>query len=378
MFDGNERNNRNDKISYILVSFLISTIFPNHKYNNKSKNHPLLSFIRSNVPSFMSVIWALFSYISGMLIVYFCIVEILAPVSNENHTEEVIQITPGMGVLKIGKLLEEKGLIKSAFVFQAVSVVKGDYHSLKAGNYAISSNMSMMQILKRISSGDGISYRFTIPEGFTIMEIAELWEEKGLGSAEDFIKELNDPLIAKKYGILADSLEGYLFPDTYIFSYGISERDAIFMMLDQFFKKVPDITDKNLSDLSMHEIISLASIIEKEAKVEEERPLISAVFHNRLHSDQKLESCATVLYGLGYPHRELNYNDLRDPTSRYNTYVYKGLPPGPICNPGISSILAAVNPSKENYFYFVSKNDGTHYFTEDYNDFLRAKKKYRG
>lgn len=377
MFDGNERNNRNDKILHILISYLMSYVFPSQKYNTR-KTLPLSDFIRLIIRFPISIIWTMFSFITGILIIYLCIFEILAPINRENYTEEIIQITPGMGVSEIGKLLKEKGLIKNAFVFQAVSLIKGKYNSLKAGNYAISSNMDLLQILKRISSGDGVFYRFTIPEGFTEVEIAKLWEEKGLGNASDFTKELSDPLIAKKYGISAESLEGYLFPDTYIFSYGISEREAIIMMLDQFFKKVPGVIDKSLSSLPMHEIITLASIIEKEAKVEEERPLISAVFHNRLRLDQKLESCATVLYGLGYPHRELNYNDLRDPTSRYNTYVYKGLPPGPICNPGLSSIIAAVNPSKENYLYFVSKNDGTHYFTEDYNDFIRAKKKYRG
>lgn len=377
MFSCEERNNRSDKVSHILVSYLISYVFPSRKYN-KSKIYSLPDFVRSIIPFSISIIWTIFSYIVGFFIVYFCIAEILAPVSNEHYSEDIIQITPGMGVLEIGKLLEGKGFIKNAFIFQFVSLLKGNYHSLKAGNYAISSNMSMLAILERISSGNGVFYRFTIPEGFTTIEIARLWEEKGLGRACDFMKELSNPSIAKKYGISANSLEGYLFPDTYIFSYGISEREAIFMMLDQFFKKVPSIIDKSLSELSMHEIISLASIIEKEAKVEKERPLISAVFHNRLRLDQKLESCATVLYGLGYPQRELNYHDLKDPTSYYNTYVYKGLPPGPICNPGISSILAAVNPSKENYLYFVSKNDGTHYFTEDYNDFLRAKKKYRG
>ncbi|MGQ9608872.1 MAG: endolytic transglycosylase MltG [bacterium] len=377
MFGGNERNNRNDKILHIIISYLTSYVFPSQKYNTY-KILPLSDFIRLIVRFPISIIWTMFSFITGILIIYLCIFEILAPINRENYTEEIIQITPGMGVSEIGKLLKEKGLIKDAFVFQAVSLIKGDYNSLKAGNYAISSNMDLLQILKRISSGDGVFYRFTIPEGFTKLEIAKLWEEKGLGNASDFTKELSDPLIAKKYGITAESLEGYLFPDTYIFSYGISEREAILMMLDQFFKKVPGVIDKSLSSLPMHEIITLASIIEKEAKVEEERPLISAVFHNRLRLDQKLESCATVLYGLGYPHRELNYNDLRDPTSRYNTYVYKGLPPGPICNPGLSSIIAAVNPSKENYLYFVSKNDGTHYFTEDYNDFIRAKKKYRG
>jgi len=130
-------------------------------------------------------------------------------------------------------------------------------------------------------------------------------------------------------------------------------------------------------NLSLHEIISLASIIEKEAKVSEERPIISAVFYNRLKLGMKLESCSTVLYGLGYPDRKLTYDDLRNASMLYNTYVYSGLPPGPICNPGLSSIMAAINPSDVKYIYFVSKNDGTHHFTENYNDFLTAKRKYQ-
>jgi UPF0755 protein len=130
-------------------------------------------------------------------------------------------------------------------------------------------------------------------------------------------------------------------------------------------------------NFSLHEVISLASIIEKEAKVEYERPIISAVFHNRLRLGRKLESCVTVLYSLGYPRRKLTERDLRNTRSPYNTYIHPGLPPGPICNPGLGSITAALNPSKDRYLYFVSKYDGTHYFAESYREFLNAKRKYQ-
>jgi len=320
------------------------------------------------------------SYLFGLAIFYSCFTEITSPVGSVPKIEDIMQIDPGMGVINIGSILEKKGFIRNALAFQLVSILNGSDRSLKAGNYLINSDMSMLQIIRLIASGDNVLYRFTIPEGFTALEIAGLWEQKGFGNASDFIRELNDPEIAKKYNISSVNLEGYLFPDTYLIPHSLTEHEAINMMIEQFNRKVPEIIgakSKNIN-LSNYEIISLASIIEKEAKVENERPLISAVFHNRLRLDQKLESCATVLYSLGYPDRKLTYNDLRDVSSDYNTYVYKGLPPGPICNPGLNSIIAAVNPSKDKYLYFVSKNDGTHYFTENYNDFLRAKKKYQG
>jgi len=213
----------------------------------------------------------------------------------------------------------------------------------------------------------------------TIAEIAEIWENEGFGTSRKFIKASSDTSLKNKHNIESDSLEGYLFPDTYIFPYGISEHEAIENMLAQFSKKMLELleTANPARDLSLHEIISLASIIEKEAKVNEERPIISAVFRNRLNLGMKLESCSTVLYGLGYPDRELTYDDLRNASMLYNTYVYSGLPPGPICNPGLSSIMAALNPSDVKYIYFVSKNDGTHHFTENYSDFLSAKRKYQ-
>jgi len=213
-----------------------------------------------------------------------------------------------------------------------------------------------------------------------LFQIAKLWESKGLGKVEDFINASQDKKIHEKHNMESDSLEGYLFPDTYFFSFGVSEQEAIYQMLSLFNKRTSYLMAEKPADmkLSNSEIITLASIIEKEAKVAYEKPIISAVFHNRLKQGKKLESCATVLYSLGYPERELTNDDLRDPSSPYNTYVYECLPPGPICNPGIESIKAALNPSNDKYLYFVSKNDGTHHFAETYKDFLKAKRKFLG
>ena len=323
--------------------------------------------------------------VCGILIFCLCILYLLSPVGGTDATEEV-RISSGMSATEIGSLLAKKGLIRTPLLFRLASALNGSSRSLQAGEYALNTDMSTFQILRKITSGEAILDRFTIPEGFTLAQIARLWEEREFGVAADFAKASRDPAIRGKYGISSDSLEGYLFPDTYLFPRGISERQAINEMLHQFNNKVSSLVgdegiarhsaDSELA-LSRHEVISLASIIEKEAKMDDEKPIISAVFHNRLRRGYKLESCATVLYGLGYPDRKLTDEDLKNPGSPYNTYVHKDLPPGPICSPGLVSISAALNPSEDNYLYFVSKNDGTHYFAVKYRDFLNAKRKYQ-
>jgi len=328
-----------------------------------------------------------FQYAYGILLSYLCVSRLLEPVEGPSATEEIVMISPGMSAMQIGSLLAKRGYIRSAFLFRLTSALNGTSQSLKAGEYVLNANMSMFQIMGKIAAGEVALYRFTIPEGFTLSQIARRWEDEGFGAATDFIQVSRDPAMRKKHGIDSNDLEGYLFPDTYTFSHGISEREAIDGMLSQFSKKISRLMNAETGlkpasaeiNLSRHEVVSLASIIEKEAKVEHEKPIISAVFHNRLRRGLKLQSCATVLYGLGYPRRKLTNRDLKDTSSPYNTYVYKGLPPGPICNPGESSIAAALNPSKDNYLYFVSKNDdtGTHYFAKNYKDFQKAKRKYQ-
>ena len=345
---------------------------------------PLLRGLKSSLLWRKSVL-ALGLCVCIILIFCLCILHLLSPVGGPDATEEV-RVSSGMSATEIGFLLAKKGLIRNPLLFRLASALNGSSRSLQAGEYALNTDMSTLQILRKITEGEAVLDRFTIPEGFTLSQIAGLWEERGFGVAADFVEASRDPDTRGKYGISFDSLEGYLFPDTYLFPRGISERQAINEMLHQFSNKVSNLvgnesiarhSDDSELALSRHEVISLASIIEKEAKIDDEKPIISAVFHNRLRRGYKLESCATVLYGLGYPDRKLTDEDLKDTGSPYNTYVHKGLPPGPICNPGLISISAALNPSEDNYLYFVSKNDGTHYFAVKYRDFLNAKKKYQ-
>jgi len=362
---------------------LCKVIFSVHDANllgSQKKIHPIISDLKLGISKSGTVITLIILYMFGILLFYSCISQLISPVGGSMITKGVIRVNPGMNIVGVGALLAEKGFVRSPFIFQLAGILSGSSRSLKAGDYSVNTAMSITDILKRIVSGETILYKFTIPEGFTVNEIARIWEEAGFGTSAKFLEVASDPSLRSKYNIRSDSLEGYLFPNTYMFSSGISEKEAIETMLNQFMKEVSPVVEKKVVDInfSLHEIITLASIIEKEAKVEEERPIISAVFHNRLKQDMKLESCPTVLYGLGYPDRNLTYDDLRNANLKCNTYVYKGLPPIPICNPGIKSIIAAINPTNDNFLYFVSKNDGTHYFTQNYNDFLSAKRKYQG
>lgn len=348
------------------------------KANNSLK--PFISDLRQAMSNSKIALSIIFLYAFGIIIAYSCLTQMVAPVGGKPITEKVVRVNAGMSVMAIGKLLESNGLVRSSLIFELASMFSGSSHALKAGHYAINTGMSIPEIIKKIASGETLVYKFTIPEGLTIAEIAKIWEVEGFGTSAKFMEALNDPALYAKYGIKTNSLEGYLFPETYIFPYGISEKDAIEKMLSLFNEKVSEAFAKapSINNLSLPEIVTLASIIEKEARVADERAIISAVFRNRLKLGMKLESCPTVLYELGYPNRELTYDDLRNGSLLHNTYVYQGLPPGPICNPGISSIIAAINPSNDKYLYFVSKNDGTHHFAENYNDFLNAKNKYQG
>jgi len=331
------------------------------------------------------IVVAILSLACGIFLFCLCSYNLLGPVDRSSPAEETVFIRHGMNAAEIGSVLTERGFIRSVHLFRLASKLRGASKSLKAGEYVFSKDMSMLQILRKIEDGITVLYKFTIPEGFALRQIARLWEEKGFGLAVDFMEVARDPAMLEKYSVNSKNLEGYLFPDTYMFPHRISEREAVEKMLHQFGEKMSLLSEvgnmanygsKDLT-LSRHEIISLASIIEREAKVEQEKPIISAVFYNRLMRGRKLESCATVLYSLGYPRRKLTDGDLKNTQSPYNTYLHEGLPPGPICSPGLGSIAAAFNPSDDKYLYFVSKNDGTHYFAETYRDFLNAKRKYR-
>ena len=221
--------------------------------------------------------------------------------------------------------------------------------------------------------------KITIPEGFSVEEIGGKLEENGFCTKEEFVDAVNSyqlPDFIEEKDKTRYNLEGFLYPDTYYIKKGTSAEDIITIMLERFksvMNEVKEDVNLALDDSKMYDVITIASMIEKEARVDEDRPLIASVIYNRLNEDMKLQLDATVLYSLGY-HVETVLNRHLEIDSPYNTYKYKGLPEGQICNPGIESIKAALQPAESNYIYYILQNDGAHYFTDNYDDFLNKKK----
>ncbi len=285
-----------------------------------------------------------------------------------SNTKEEIIIKPGMGAKDIANLLTEKGIIPHPYLFMFVARLYGKDRDIKAGKYILRKDMSLFEILKTIVEGRGVLEAVTIPEGLTSQQIAEILYKRGIIQDK---KEFLD--IVKEKG-----LEGYLFPDTYYVPENYGANRMIDMMLRRFREKLPKDFQKKAKEVGLteKEVIILASLVEKEAKYPEDRPKIASVFLNRLKKGMKLESCATIQYILKKPKPNLSYEDLKI-KSPYNTYLYKGLPPGPICNPGEASILSVLNPEKTDYLYFVVGKDGHHLFAKTYKEHLKNKRKVK-
>ena len=234
------------------------------------------------------------------------------------------------------------------------------------GVYRFDPSLAPREVLHRLVTGKRVFLMVTIPEGLTIKEIAELLAKMQIADREKFLAAAADPSLLASLGLEDKGLEGYLFPNTYQFTPMTSEKEIIVTMAEQFRKASEPIWTQLGSShkLSRHEIITLASIIEKETGVDAERPLVSAVFHNRLKRNMALQSDPTVIYGLKEFDGNLTRKDLKD-QNPYNTYRIPALPPGPICNPSLASIKAALQPADVPYLFFVSKNDGTHVFSQD-------------
>jgi UPF0755 protein len=232
-------------------------------------------------------------------------------------------------------------------------------------------------ILKDLTRGAIITHPVTIPEGFTKEQIAELLAGKDLANKHEFLSLTDDPEVLKKYGVKGTGLEGYLYPDTYQFGRGLSAKSIIDVMIKRF-REVTGPLKVRVSETGMtiKEVIILASIVEKETGRPEERSLIASVFLNRLKRRMRLESDPTVIYGIKNFNGNLTRKDLSKPTP-YNTYVIRGLPPGPIANPGLEAIKAVLYPVQADYLYFVSKNDGSHYFSKTLSEHNKAVKRYQ-
>jgi len=298
---------------------------------------------------------------------------------NPKERESIsFRIKHGESLSRIAHLLVQRKIISSEFKFKLIVKLSHKDKSIKAGEYELSPSMTPDAILNILTLGKVKLYRVTFPEGTTIKEMSEILEQNKICSKKNFIKKAYDKSLLKKSKLKATSFEGYLFPDTYMFQKNESPEKIIMTMYNKFqcvYSKKFDIRAKR-TGFSKHKIITLASIIEKETGCANERPIISSVFHNRLKKGMRLETDASVIYGIKNFDGNIKKKDLEEFTP-YNTYKIKGLPPGPIANPGIDSIKAALYPSKTNFLFFVSKKNGTHYFSRTLKEHNRAVRKYQ-
>lgn len=299
------------------------------------------------------------------------------PVGTE-PVEQAVVVQAGHGLKTISTLLHQKGMILHPVKFRLFARIKGYDKRIKAGEYLLSSSMTPQKILETMVDGKVRLHRLTIPEGYNLKQIAHAVETSGFTSEADFLKAATDSDFVHIKGIDAQTFEGYLFPDTYYFPKGVTSESIISTMVKRFWSVFkPEWKDRTKTiGMTIHQVITLASIIEKETAVADERPIISSVFHNRLKRNMRLESDPTVIYGMGDYNGNITRKDLERPTP-YNTYTMKGLPPGPISNTGAKAIEAALYPADTKFLYFVSRNNRTHHFSTNFREHNRAVRKYQ-
>jgi UPF0755 protein len=292
-----------------------------------------------------------------------------------------VTIPPGASANDITDFLYENGVVRDRREFLFWLRVSGREKYLRSGTYTLYKYKNPLYVIGELSYGGYSDVTITIPEGSTIRETAHILAEQGLVQMNRFISLCEDPEFVKSFDFSGKTMEGYLFPDTYAFSLSQSDSEIVAVFAQNFKKRIAEfgIDDPD----SLHRIVVLASLVEKEAKFEDERPIIARVFLNRLSQNRPLESCATVFYALRIKDYEtyaakkkLLERDLRV-VSPYNTYIHQGLPPGPICSPGEQSLAAAINPADVDFLYFVSKGNGRHHFSRTYKEHIAAKEQYR-
>ncbi|HEY3281259.1 MAG TPA: endolytic transglycosylase MltG [Armatimonadota bacterium] len=289
----------------------------------------------------------------------------------------LVVIPRGSSTREIGRRLKDQGIIRSAWAFVILSKVLGDSQGLQSGDYRLSPELSLAQILRKLASGDAVNRWVTVPEGYTVKQIAEVLQSEGRLQGDRFrrIARVGGRTFRPGHFTPPGNLEGYLYPDTYKLPRRASERAVLAAMLGNFDRKVVVPLGQRLRSnpygLDLRQVVTLASIIEREAKVPDDRPRIAGVLLNRLKRDMPLQVDATVQFALGFNRPKLFFKDLKV-VSPYNTYLHKGLPPGPICNPGIASLRAILYPDTHDYLYYVARSDGSHVFTRTVEEHARA------
>ena len=302
---------------------------------------------------------------------------LLAPRADE-AAEVLFEVKKGESLRAIASRLEQQGLVRDARATTLWARLRGQAGELHIGQYWLSPAMSPGEIIDRFASGRVATWEVVIPEGLTAAEIGERLAARGIVDAREFAVAVADPALARELGIPAQSLEGYLFPETYRLPRGRTGPEVVRVLVEQFRAAWKQVEARAAErKLEMHPVVILASIVEKETGVPNERPMIASVFSNRLRKGMRLESDPTVIYGVTGFDGNLRRVDLDDTANRYNTYQHYGLPPGPIANPGLDALRAVIDPAPSNLLYFVSKNDGTHEFSETYAKHVEAVDRYQ-
>lgn len=311
--------------------------------------------------------------------------EIESPLSDDS-TPILFTIIPGETAATIATRLERAGLIRDAGLFRLLVRYRGVDARLEAGDYQLRPNMSLEEIVDLLQHGHPSEVAITIPEGWRIEEIAERLEEGALVEPEEFLRTVREGEF--EYDFLSEervSLEGYLFPDTYSIPPDFEAAQIVDLMLANFGRRfTPEMRQEAAKrGMSIHGVLTVASLVEREARIPEERPIIASVYLNRLEAGWLLESDATAQYALGYQEgtgqwwkSPVSLEEMTQVDSPYNTYLYPGLPPGPICNPGLACVQAVINPAETNYMFLYHKGDGSHAFAETYEEHLENQRRY--
>lgn len=334
---------------------------------------PLLRRLQSRLTVILAVMLVMGVIFAALLYQY------ATTPASASQDGQVVEIKPGMTLKQVAHLLADKELLSEPSTFMLYTYLQGEQNHIQAGEYRFSPSMPPRDILEALTSGMAVLYTVTIPEGYRITDIAGLLEAKGLVDKPAFIEATRNRELLESLHIPSGSLEGYLYPETYKFSKAGGARRIVQTLLDTFKERVlqPErVQQAEAMQFTFHEIITLASLIEKETGLGKERKLISSVFHNRLAKKMRLQTDPTVIYAMVNFDGNIRKKDLSI-DSPYNTYKHFGLPPGPIASPGLESIQAALDPEESDFLYFVSRKDGSHQFSTNYKDHVRAVQKYQ-
>ena len=334
---------------------------------------PLLCRLQSRLTVILAVMLVMGVIFAALLYQY------ATTPASASQDGQVVEIKPGMTLKQVAHLLADKELLSEPSTFMLYTYLQGEQNHIQAGEYRFSPSMPPRDILEALTNGTAVLYTVTIPEGYRITDIAGLLEAKGLVDKPAFIEATRNRELLESLHIPSGSLEGYLYPETYKFSKAGGARRIVQTLLDTFKERVlqPErVQQAEAMQFTFHEIITLASLIEKETGLGKERKLISSVFHNRLAKNMRLQTDPTVIYAMVNFDGNIRKKDLSI-DSPYNTYKHFGLPPGPIASPGLESIQAALDPEESDFLYFVSRKDGSHQFSTNYKDHVRAVQKYQ-